>query len=206
MRLRKRPAARTAGFSLVEIGMAMGVMGILSYAFISASDMGNSSYQAVAASAAEGRDMRAARTSIASEFRTTDESTVDIVVLADGNHQVTLQQPLVIAGAMSWGAHDPSWGPTEADQNQVGWQVRYMVAQAPVNGVNQRQLWRQVLDGAGALQEQDMVISGLRSGLVDPPGFQVAQIGDVWEIQVTTEGYRDDSEGRGAEFHVRIRN
>lgn len=207
MRVVSGMCGRRAGYTLLEVAIAGCLMSVLTYSFVAASNMGNNSFGAVERAAESTREVREVGDTIKKEFCTTTTDSLDIVVLEDGNHQVTFQQPLVVGGAMSWGAYDATWGPNEDDKNQEGWWIRYTV-QDFVNedGEAQKRLVRQVLNVDSEPQEQETVATNLRTGAGDNPGFQVTQTGDVWVIDVYTEGQVDGSLGEGASFNVRIRN
>lgn len=207
MRKFGRCAHRNAGYTLLEVAIAGALMSILTYSLVVASSLGNNSYEAVERATANTREVQEVSESIKQEFKTTNEDNIDIVVLADGNHQVTFQHPLILGGALGWGAYDTSWGPSDDDKNQPGWWIRYTV-QTIVNadGDAERCLVREVLDEAFDVQEQDTVATDLRAGNGANPGFQVNQTGDVWAIEMYMEGLLEGSLGAGAMFNVRIRN
>jgi hypothetical protein len=130
-----------------------------------------------------------------------------VTTLADGNHEMTFMQPIVAGGVMGWGVFNRAYGPDPEDQNKEDWQIRYTVESIPLgDGDFNRRLVRQILDEESEVQEQEVVIEGLRSGLQNPPGFSVIEVGDVWVVNVHTVGPHENSTGKGAEFHVRMRN
>ncbi len=207
MKTAKRIRRECSGYTLLEVAIAASLMSILTYSFVVASNMGSNSYRAVERASDSTKKVRDVGESIKQEFMTTDQDNVNIVVLPDGNHQVTFQQPLILAGALTWGAYDATWGPNEVDKNQPDWWIRYTVQDfIGEDGDAQKRLVRQVLDVADIVQEQDTVATNLRSGAGANPGFQVTQTGDVWVIQMYTEGQIEGSLGEGAAFNVRIRN
>jgi prepilin-type N-terminal cleavage/methylation domain-containing protein len=204
---RRQSAESKRGFTLVEVSISITLMGILGYSFVAASDMGNNSYRAVQRATTKARQLRAAGASIVEEFQLANPNTVEVVVLADGNHRVTFQQPLVIGGALLWGAYEPKWGSDEAERNQAGWWIRYTVVNTAVGGGNANMtLIRQVLDDGLAVIEQDEVMEQLSSGFALKPGFSVVDAGEVWEIQVNSEGFGGGDGGNGGTYNVRMRN
>lgn len=207
MRLRSPRGSGRKGFSLVEVSIAMTLMAVIGYSFVAASDMGNSSFSAVELATAKGRELRAAGGSLVEEFQVSNPDTVDIVVLGNGYPQVTFQQPLIVNGALLWGAYNPLWGSDADDRNKADWWIRYTVVNTAAAGEDGNMtLMRQVLDENDDLIEQDEVVSHLSSSFAANPGFSVVATGDVWEIQVNTEGYGEGDGGNGGTYNVRMRN
>lgn len=201
-----RQRARGAGFTVIELAIATALVAVLGLALISATLMGTNAQVAVSDAVEASQGMRAASAAISSEFRSTDADTITVTVLEDGNHELSFMQPVTFEGTATWGVYDRTYGPTADEQNKVGWRIRYTVAQVDVNGAEERQLVRRVLDDLGVVHEEETVLRGLRDGGGASPGLRVTQAGEMWEIEINTVGYRGDSQGERADFHVRTRN
>lgn len=193
------------GFTLAETTVSLGVFLVLSYALVVTLDMASDSQSAVTVRSAEVRSARSTHSTFADELREADSEDVVIETLEDGNHQVSLRQPIEVAGAAAWGVFDRSLGTTDDERNREDWRVRYTVALAQENGVAVRRLVRQIVDEDGAVQRERVLQSGLLSGLGARPGFQVARVGDVWRVQIASQQHGSTSI-RGEDFHVGIRN
>ena len=123
------------------------------------------------------------------------------------NHELTFSVPILDGGAPAWGVYDTSLGTDPAQQNRADWSFRYTVREVPAGGgAVDRQLVRQILDDADVGQRETVVLTGLRSGAVVPPGFTVVPTGDIWEITISTESDGGASGGRRMVFHVNTRN
>jgi type II secretory pathway pseudopilin PulG len=201
----RRPT-RGAGFTVIELAIATALVAVLGLALISATLMGNNAQVAVSEAVDASQGLRAASVAISGEFKSTDADTITVTALADGNHELSFMVPVVFEGTATWGVYDRSYGQTADEQNKVGWQIRYTVAEVEVNGVGERQLVRQVLDDLDVVQEQETILRGLREGGGASPGLRVTQAGEMWEIEINTVGYKGDSQGERADFHVRTRN
>jgi len=201
---RKRPSA--SGFTLIEVVIAASLMAVMGLALGSASMMGNNAHVAVLDAIDASKGLRAAGSTVLGEFRSTDADTIAITTLADGNHEVSFMLPITVGGLPAWGVYDPSYGPTAALQNKLNWRIRYTVKNVAENGTPLRKLVRQVLDTSAVVQEEETLVNGLRSGVAGSPGFSVTPSGEMWKIEINTEGYADGSQGEKSEYYVRTRN
>lgn len=204
--LRRNQRRNRRGFSLIEVTMAVSIFGVIGYGLFAAVDAGNNSQRAVASMVSRTQSMRAANATLAAELKLGTDSSIDVVVLPDNNHQLTFMHPIELAGALGWGVFDPTLGPTEAEQNRTDWKIRYTVDSVIVGGVTNRRLLRQVLDDTGAIQDTDVLVEGLQDGAAVNPGFSVTRAGDMWAVQVTLAGATGGSNGGGVSFHVKTRN
>jgi len=196
-----------SGFTLLEMMISLTILAFLGYCLLIAVDVGHDSQQTVQRITAEERAMRRSTTSLVDELRASRDASITITPLADGNHQVRFQMPIEVAGVPDWGVFDRTLGPDEATQNRVGWSLRYTVRIVPDgNGGVDRQLVRQILDAAQAVQRERVVATGLLSGGDVPPGFTMVRQGDIWELTLSTEGHLGGAGGTRAIFHVRTRN
>lgn len=198
--------SRPPGFSLIEVVMASAIVTILIYAFAGAANMGNNSATVVNQVADENEREREAVSSLLDDFLITSDALIDVVPLADSNHQATFQLPIEVGGNMKWGVWDPDLGPDTASQTKEDWKIRYTVRTVNIDGENVRVLARQILDETETLQLERFVAERLRSGTETPPGFSVIKSGDMWEIKVSTTGKKSCDPGRKVEFHVWPRN
>jgi len=141
------------------------------------------------------------------ELRMSSDATITTAALPDGNTRLTFQMPMDNAGAAAWGVFDRNLGSTWALQNRVNWSVRYTVRDAVgANGAVNKQLLRQILDDLGVVQREKVMAQGLRPGGAAPAGFRVAQVGDVWEVTLSTTGRSEGQAGIRTVFHVQTRN
>lgn len=205
MRL-SRDRSRRGGFTLLETVIALVIFSVLGYALGVAAQVGNHSQQEVTRRSKENRELRSGTLSLAKELRSSQDSSISITVLADGNHSLRFMQPIDDAGTASWGVFDRHLGDTPALQNRANWVVQYTVRDVMVDGANQKQLVRQILDDTFVVQREQLIATGLRSGDVVPPGFRVAQAGAVWEITMSTNGPLDGNLGKSVVMHVQTRN
>jgi hypothetical protein len=189
------------GFTLLETTVSLGVFLVLSYSLVVTLDMATDSQSAVTARSSEVRSARATHAHFADELRQADPDDVLITQLADGNHEVSFRQPIMVGGAAVWGVFDISLGANEDERSREDWRVRYTVESASENGVTVRTLVRQIIDDAGDFVSEQTVARGLNSGTLAAPGFQVTRVGDVWRVQLGTVQHGSDS-CRKEDFHV----
>lgn len=195
-----------AGLTLVESMVGVTLFAILGYALSVAVSIGNESQQTVLDVAAEDRMLRGSTMTMRRELRTARDNDIDIFVLPDGNHQVTFMMPIDVAGIAQWGVYDRMLGPDEATQNMPNWTVRYTVIDVvDAGGAINKQLVRQIRDDGLVVQRQRVLAQGLRAGGVAPAGFRMVQVGDVWEVSLSTNGV-DGQAGIRTVFHVQTRN
>lgn len=196
-----------AGLTVLEMVIATSIFVVVGYALVGAVQMGSSSQQTVYQVVSSNEDVREANTALTEELKTGGDSTVTVTTLGDGNHEMTFMQPVEVGTGLGWGVFDESFGATPEEQNKPDWQIRYTVKNVPLDGGGfDRRLVRQVLDEESIVQGEEVVMEGLRSGAESPPGFSVVQVGDMWEITVTTVGHSQNNQGQGANFHVHMRN
>lgn len=206
-RARLSAARSRAAFTVLELTIAAGIMGVLGYSLSLAVKMSRDSQRTVTRVARESRSTRDSIAQLIQDVRESTNAGIVVTVLADNNHEVTLQQPIDVGGAMVWGVYDRDLGPTAAEWSRQDWFVRYTVRSVVgPTGAQVRQLVRRILDDGLAVQREEVLVEGLRSGNDVPPGFRIVQVGDVWEITLTTDGENANSSGQLSEFHVRPRN
>ena len=184
------------GMTVVEMSISLMIFAVLGGAVLQTVDLSHDSHSAVADVVADNETLREAAKSLGLDLRLSADTRITVTQLADENHEVTFQVPVLDGNVLSWGVSADYLGLGEGDE--VDWSLRYTVEEA--NG--ERTLVRQILDDADVLQIEEVIAEGLRSGAEDPPGFQVEQIGDIWEITLSIDGNGVRSE----EFHVWMRN
>lgn len=205
MRLLRRAHERAlrAGFTLIEVIAATAVFLIVGYALAGSVNLAQRAQTTVAGTAGRNVAVRKATTILRSELKSTGDARIGVTTLGDGNHELTFQVPIEVAGVPGWGAFERRLGPAEVLQNLVGGAVRYTVDIAPNNGT--RRLVRVVMDGTGAVRRRDVLAQNLAPGGGNAPGFEVTRIGDVWRVRITQQ--RDNGgAARTEEFDVRTRN
>lgn len=200
-------AGTTAGFTLLETMVALGVFGLLGYSLAITADVGTDSQRTVMDVVAEDRALRSTFTTLVEELRVSRDDTISVTVLADANHQLRFRQPIDVAGSPSWGVYEFALGPDEASRTRENWSLQYTVHARPqTDGTVVRELVREIVDDAEAVRRSHVIVSGLRAGGGNPSGFQVVQQGEVWVITLSTEGRAEGTTGMQAVFHVQTRN
>ena len=200
-------ATDRSGFTLLETMIALTLFAILGYGLAIVVNVGNHSQATVVAVSAEDRSLRSSCTTLIDELESSGDTQITVTPLPDGNHQVQFLQPIEVAGAMDWGVYDRTLGPNPASQNRSGWSIRYTVRdQAAGNGSIVKQLLRQTLDTAGAVQREKVMVEGLRSGAPAPAGFTMIKQGSVWELTLSTINQFQGKQGLREVFHVHARN
>lgn len=194
------------GFTLLEMIVAISLFSFVGYSVAVAMSAGNHSNVIVKRVADEDEALREASNRLVDELSATSDSRITVTTLGDGNHRLDFTQPITAAGAMDWGVHERLLGSTDAEQNRVGWNVRYTVRTVTVDGAQQKQLVRQIVDGGGAVQREKVLVEGLENGTSNPPGFHVEHVGSVWVVTLTTVGKTEGRSGIKAVFHVKTRN
>ena len=190
-----------SGFTVLEMMLSVGVFAVVGYGVAVAVKSGGTMQSTVVRVSNEGREMRGASLSLLDELQTSSDAHISALTQSDASTLLRFQQPVEDAGGLTWGVYDPAIGSTEADHNRVGWFLRYLVRTH--SGV--RQLVRQELDAAQAVQRESVVVEGLRSGHDSPPGFRVRKTGSIWEVTLSTDGVHGE-EGIRTVFHVKTRN
>lgn len=207
MRTRYPQAPGTAGFSLLELVIALSIFTTLGLSLFTVVDSAKRSHRAVTDGVAENEKLRSAVTGLADELKSTSTALMTITELADGNHEVTFQMPIEVAGVPLWGVEERELGETAEDWVRADWFVRYTVEPTPdATGYVNRVLLRQVMDEAGDVQLEQTVAENLNPGTAADPGFTVTQVGDMWEVCFSTDGHTTNTNGRKAVFHVATRN
>lgn len=197
---RKRKARR--GFTLTELVATIGVFSIVGYSLSGAVDLAHRAQATVSGTVDQNVAVRRASATLRGELKSTSDARVTVTTLGDGNHEVTFQVPVEVAGVRGWGAFERRLGPLEAHQNVTDGAVRYTVELSPNDGV--RRLVRQVLDAGGVVRRREVLVRSLAAGGGTAPGFAVEQVGALWRVRITQD--RDDGAPRTEEFHVRTRN
>jgi prepilin-type N-terminal cleavage/methylation domain-containing protein len=198
---------RSAGFTLLEMSIALSIFAVVGYGLAVAVDVSRDSQITVIRRVDENRTLRTSVATLVDELRVSADAQVTVAALPDGNSRLRFMVPVAVGGASTWGVFDRRLGADAASQNRAGWTLQYTVRDGVgVDGRLNRQLVRQVLDDAFEVQREDVIADGLRSGNDAPPGFRVAMNGDVWEITFSTVGQRTGEAEITEQFHVHPRN
>lgn len=200
-----RHGSRRAGFTVLEVTIAATIFAVLGYVLLRSSEMGHDSHEAVANMIDRSANLRAGRSEITNDLMTASGDSITVTTLADGNHSLTFMMPISVGGVNTWGVYDRSLGSTEDEQNKEDWSLRFTVEEYVIDGEESHGLVRQILDDAGDIQKEELVIQGVHSGGATP-GFSVVQTGDLWEVQINQVGHGEDSTGQGTSFYVLVRN
>ena len=198
--------SRRSGFTLLEMVVATTIFGMVGIAITAAFQVGRQSQSVVAELAAEGDSMRAATSQLVDDLRATRDASIVVTGTNTQNHMVTLMQPIVVDADLSWGVFEPRLSADPDEQTRENWRVCYRVDSVVSFGVTTRTLVRQILNETGAVQFERTVLRGLRAGNAASPGFQLRDVGDVWELTVSTENALTGAEGMRMVLHVRTRN
>lgn len=204
--MRPGPRRARSGFTLIETSIAIVLLLAVWYGLALAIGAGQRSERAVSTIADANEELAGACRGMLDELRSSGDATIAVADLADGNHELRFQQPIDVGGALAWGVFDRTLGADPAEQNREGWSLRYTVRVVAGDGGPVRQLVRQVLDEALAVQSERVVLEGLRAGGDDPPGLRMESVGDVWELAVATVDGVGGRHGWRQVFHVRTRN
>lgn len=198
---------RRTGFTLLEAAISTSIFALVGYSLAVCVGAANDSQRTVFTVAAQDRALREATSSLTDELRTSSDAMITVTTLADSNSQVDLQVPVESGGNLLWGVYDRKLGATYADQNKVGWKLRYTVRNVdPGAGVTGRQLVRQILDTGSVVRDERIVATGLNSGTQAHPGFKVEKSGSMWVVTVSTSGHSEGTSGVETRVHVRTRN
>jgi prepilin-type N-terminal cleavage/methylation domain-containing protein len=193
-----------AGVTLIELMITVSILALVVTATMETIGTGTASSRSVTTGVRENADLRDSGKRISQELRSAGGGRFDVAVLGDGNHELTFQVPVTVAGVAGWGVYDRHLGGDEAAWNRVDWSLRYTVV--PGND-GERLLVRQVLDDADVVQRQSTLSGDLRDGNANPAGFQVTNQGDVWEVVITTESASAiGGDAGGMKLHVHTQN
>lgn len=203
---RRSIRARRRGYTILELLASLTIFAIIWYSLAIAIRTGVRAERAVAERGEANRELRRSVGSLTDELRWSNESTVTITALADGNHSLSFMQPIQVGGNQDWGVYDKTLGDDEDEQNRPDWQVRYTVVSANVGAGTEKRLVRQIVDDDGEVQKQTILATRLNDGEGAAPGFQVVKTGDVWVVTLSTAAIDDVSEASSEVFHVRSRN
>ena len=193
---RRRPPQGRRGLTLLELMVSLTILSVLTYALASALDLSYRARGAVVDGSRQNRMLRRAAEDIADHLRVTTATRMELSDLADGNHQLTLELPIVVADELAWGlpARLVPGGPADAPD----WSLRYTVLDLGP----ERILVRQVLDDAGNRRQETTLLEGLEAGAGARPGFRVEPSGELWRVTLTLAG----PGGRSETIHVWTRN
>lgn len=186
--------------------ISVSLLAVMGYGLFLALATGIGSQRRVSSFADSNRALRDAHARLREDLLLSADDQLTITVLGDGNDQLDLMHPVEVGGVLEWGVFDESLGTTPAEQNRPDWLIRYTVDVVVMGGVADRRLVRRIIDDLGAVRTEEILLTGLRTGTDDPPGFKIDPAGDLWQVTVSTEGTRETGQGRGTSFHVRTRN
>lgn len=173
---------RQRGFTIVEVVAAMTVMVIVGLSVMQLIRISHGGARATADMTRSWGGLRKASGMMADDLAQAAVSKMTLTTV-NGEQQVTLQQPVAVAGgAVTWGACDMDQ--PVATRLRSGWFVRWTVR--TVNG--ERQLVRQLLDAAQSVKVEKVVVRKLRTGTGSKPGFKVQASGQMWTITLSADG------------------
>lgn len=193
MSTRRRNGPR-AGFTLLELTISSVLLAAVGYAVSVAVKTSRDSNTTVMRAASEARETRKTIVALIDDVRTSSNARITVATDGNGNTQARIQQPIEVAGALSWGVRDRRLGTSEDEWNRANWDLRYLVD-------GQDRLVRRVVDDAGVTQIEDVLAEDLAGP--GTPSFVLAQSGAIWQVRVSTRRGNTVTEN---EFHVRTRN
>ena len=201
-----KPFKRTngaSGFTLIEVILSVSIFGVIGMGLSQGVHIAESTHDSVSSETGHNRDMRDSVGVLRDEFKTCQDSSIEVVTTVDGNHQLVFQVPVDSGIGTGWGAYDRKLGSTSAEWNRVGWKICYVVRN---NNQGVSCLVRQIIDGGGDLQRETEIVSNvLVNGQPEGPGFSVNQTGDVWEVSITTKAGSGHA-ARTETFQIQTRN
>lgn len=183
-----RIAPGQRGWTMIEISIVMVLTAVMSLAVFGIMETSEKGARTVSREGKALTQLRKAATLLTQDIKQTTASRLVIASLPDGNHTVTLQEPLSIAGGViTWGVKENALGSTEVSRTKPGWFLRYTVVDVPMpSGPPEKRLMRQVLDASMKIQKEWILASSIRPGTSTPPGFQLTQSGSMWKASITT--------------------
>lgn len=207
MRRAPRPETRVAsrvraGFTLIEVLASLTILMAVFYGLSRAVDLAKGAEDTVSGLAQQNRQMRELSRGLSEELSQTTEDELGVTTLADGNHELTFRQPMLLDGELTWGVETAVRGRSVQTFAMQDWSLRYTVQQAADGG---KALVRQVLDDEGELYEQETVVASLLDER-GQQGFSVEKAGDIWRVAFTAVDEAGDDSGKETVIHVRIRN
>ena len=202
MNVSRKPSS-TGGFTLLEVIISIAIFSVIGVGLTQGVKIADTTQEYVSSESGHNRRMRDSVSLLRDEFRTCQNSSIEVETNPDGNHQLVFQVPVQSGIGTGWGVYDRKLGSTADDWNRVGWKLCYLVRE---DNQGRSCLVRQVLDAGGALQRETEIVSHvLSNGEGEGPGFSVVATGSVWEVTIRTR----TSEGQAVRtetFQIQTRN
>lgn len=200
------PRRARRGYTILELLASLTIFAVIWYSLAIAIRTGVRAERAVADAGEANRELRRAVGTLTDELRWSNEATVAVATLADGNHSLSFMMPIQVGGNQDWGVYEQTLGDDDDERNRPDWRVRYTVVDANVGSGTEKRLVRQLVDDAGAIQKESVLATRLNAGGGATPGFRAVKTGDVWVLTLSTQGIDGSTEDSTEVFHVRIRN
>lgn len=177
----------------MEVVLASTIFTGIGYVLSLSMRASDQSYGTVASSAAANEEMRELTHLVSDELKAARFDSVDVQDVG-GFSQLQFQTAISGVGVGPfWGAYERDLDLDEANCSREGWSVRYGVEQAQEGATT---LVRSIVDDAGVVQHTRTLTEGVTA-------FNVAAVGEVWVVALTTRG---DEGTRHEEFDVRTRD
>lgn len=191
-----------AGFSLVEVLVAMTAFAGLGMILVMTLKAAADSQRAIVLRAEEHRIVRRASRTLMDELGYASEDSIVFALAAGQGAQasptyLSFRQRIELDGAAALGV-------VHMGEAHEDWSLVYAVEE-PVGDGDMRRLVRRVVDETGAIVASEPLARGLRPDGASPPGFSVARSGVLWRVTLTTEG-KGNADGVEEVFDVRARN
>ena len=203
----QRRATRRSGMTLVEVAMGAAFLAFIGYILTTTVQISTQTQATVMESVTGLGRLRSGAKSLRSALRQASEDLMTVTTLPSGDSELTVQEPITVAGNPAWGVWEEELGPDDDSRTQEDWFLRFTVRQVPLDGGGMRHdLVRQVIDTAAQIRLESTLVTDLFQGDALDPGFQVRNVGDVWEVSIRTAGVVDNTKGHGVTLHARTRN
>ncbi len=198
-----RHRSPTGGFTLLEVIISITVFGVIGVGLSQGVKIAETTQKSVSSESGHNRNMRDSVGLLRDELKTCQDSSIELEISPNGNHQLVFQVPVDSGLGTGWGVYDRKLGNTSDDWNRVGWKLCYLVRE---NEQGQSCLVRQIIDGGGALQRETEIVSHvLTDGQEEGPGFSVTATGSVWEVTLRTKTGEGQAT-RTETFQIQTRN
>ncbi|MDA1263957.1 MAG: type II secretion system protein [Planctomycetota bacterium] len=194
----RRPRNAQGGFTLLELTIAGSVFALIALALKDTVLLADRAQDAVVSRAEEHDDLRDVCRQLADELKGCQSSGMGIITLGNGCHEITFQEPIVVAGDDRWGIDEP--GLDDNGEPREDWSLRYTVIDA-----GGRRLMRQVLDDKGDIQRSEVLLEALSEDAATP-GFTLVPAGDIWQLSLALAGSHGLNHGKQLSFQFRARN
>ncbi|MEM7203977.1 MAG: hypothetical protein AAF628_27195 [Planctomycetota bacterium] len=174
------------GVTMVETAMASVIAVIVMVGVTRFVKVGSDHAQSVGEETQAGSAIRDAAERIARDLRQSGSVAMSVEQQIGQNDALKLKRPIAVSGgALTWGVSEKKLG------SKAGWAIRYDVKRVKPRGGNlRRDLVRRIIDDAGTVFREEVLLRNLRTGVATPPGFKVEQSGKMWKVTLSQRANR----------------